>query len=74
MKRAIEEDLKRNLDITMSMISLDANQILEKSIKRAIMKLRKEGDADICKIFSLFNNDADALAYLVKIILKLKRK
>jgi len=71
MKRAIEEDVKREFDMMMSSSEndLDADQILEKFIKRAIMRLRKEGDPNTCKIFSLFDNDGDALAYLIKRVL-----
>ena len=68
MKRAIEEDVKREFDMMMSSSEddLDADQVLEKFIKRAIMRLRKEGDPNTCKIFSLFDNDAVVLDYLTE--------
>ena len=62
-----EDYLSNGVDIRMWPEGPD--RIIKKFVRRAIMKLRKEGDPDICKIFSLFDNDGDAVAYLTKIAL-----
>jgi len=59
-----EDYLSNGVDIRMW--PEDPDRIIKKFIRRAIIKQRKEGNADICKIFSLFNNDAVVLAYLTE--------
>lgn len=62
-----EDYLSNGVDIRMW--PEDPDRIIKKFMKRAIMRLRKEGDPDICKIFSLFDNDGDAVAYMTKRVL-----
>lgn len=59
-----EDYLSNGVDVRMWLENVDG--IIKKFIRRAIIKLRKEGDADICKFFGLFNNDAVVLDYLTE--------